>query len=186
MKKHLFPFIAAFLMLIGAGSALVSCKDATADAIKFSQDRLNKIKIIDDSLIRAYLTRRNYGPGDYTRTDAGLYLVTLTPNLQGTVPKTGKQVAVKYIGSFVTKEKENIIFDSSITGKTLCDCLTFVVGSGSVIGGWDTGVPLIHQGERKLLLIPSYLAYGGSGSPNGGIGPNTPLVFDMEVIAVSK
>ena len=42
----------------------------------------------------------------------------------------------------------------------------------------------MRQGERNLLFVPSYLAYGGASQ--GIIGPNTPLVFDMEILSVSE
>jgi FKBP-type peptidyl-prolyl cis-trans isomerase len=182
MRKLFFPCIAALLMLTGASTALVGCKDSTADAIQATLDHQNKIKVVDDSLIRDHLSRHNYT--NFTRTDAGIYLVPLTSNPQGAQASTGKQVAVKYIGRFVNKDREDIIFDSSFSGKTLCDCISFTVGSTSLIPGWGQGLPLMRQGERHLLFIPSYLAYNTTGS--GSIGADTPLVFDMEVISVSK
>jgi FKBP-type peptidyl-prolyl cis-trans isomerase len=189
MKKLLFPFVAAFLLLTGAGSTLMSCSDPAQPAgYKEALARQDKYKVIDDSIIRAYLTRNNYGPGSYTRTDAGLYLVTLAPNPQGAVAATGKQVAVRYEGRLITKDRENVIFDSSYNGRTLCNCFELIVGDQTpgrgTIAGWAQGLPLMRQGERKLLFVPSYLAYGTSSS--GIIGPDTPLVFDMEVVAVSE
>lgn len=183
MKKLVFPFMAAVLLLLGAGSALVGCKNSTTTINQAALDHQNKYRAIDDSIIMAYLTRHNYGPGSYQRTDAGLYLVTLTENTQGAVAATGKQVAVKYIGRLVRQASEDVVFDSSINGRTLCDCGNFTVGSGTITG-WAQALPLMHQGERKLLFVPSYLAYGITGS--GSIGADTPLLFDMEILAVSK
>ncbi|WP_375417919.1 FKBP-type peptidyl-prolyl cis-trans isomerase [uncultured Hymenobacter sp.] len=183
MKKLLFPFFAVLLLLAGAGSALVGCKDPSTSFNQAALDRENKYRVIDDSIIQAYLARHNYGPGSYTRTDAGLYLVALTAKPEGAVAATGKRVAIKYIGRLIQQEREDIIFETSIDGQTLCDCRTYTVGAAP-IAGWNQGLPLMHAGERKLLLVPSYLAYQRNGKQNSIIDPDTPLIFDMEILSV--
>jgi len=51
---------------------------------------------------------------------------------------------------------------------------------GNVIDGWRDGFALLNKGAKAKLYIPSELAYGPMG--NGPkIGPNTILVFDVEV-----
>ena len=190
MKKLVFPFLVASLLLAGAGSALMSCKNSTTAFTEQALERQNKVRAIDDSLIRAYLGRHNYGPGTYTRTDAGLYLVPLVKNPEGLVAATGKQVAIKYIGKFVQLAREDIIFDSSINGKTICNCIPVLVGDTNpitaTITGWNQALPLMRNGERTLLFVPSYLAYGIPGRQGSSIGPDTPLLFDMEIVAVSQ
>jgi FKBP-type peptidyl-prolyl cis-trans isomerase FkpA len=58
----------------------------------------------------------------------------------------------------------------------------FLVGAGSVIRGWDLGVPGMRVGGQRRLVIPASLAYGASG--RGTIGPNQPLLFDLELLLV--
>ena len=58
----------------------------------------------------------------------------------------------------------------------------FLVGAGSVIRGWDLGVPGMRVGGQRRLIIPASLAYGASG--RGTIGPNQPLLFDLELLLV--
>lgn len=58
----------------------------------------------------------------------------------------------------------------------------FLVGGGSVIRGWDQGVPGMRVGGQRRLIIPANLAYGASG--RNSIGPNQPLVFDLELLLV--
>lgn len=192
MKKLLFPFFATLLLLAGAGSALVGCKDSTTDALtkanKAIVARQNKYRAIDDSIIQAYLTRNKYGPGSYTRTSSGLYLIPITSGTQGPLATAGKQVSVRYEGRFLSQARENVIFDSSYNGRTLCNCVPFLVDDPEPrtrpIAGFNEGLKLMRQGDHKLLLIPSYLAYGASGG--GSIGPDTPILFDMEIVGISQ
>ena len=58
----------------------------------------------------------------------------------------------------------------------------FLVGAGSVIRGWDLGVPGMRVGGQRRLVIPASLAYGASG--RSSIGPNQPLLFDLELLLV--
>ena len=59
------------------------------------------------------------------------------------------------------------------------------VGMGQVIPGWDEGLMLLKKGSKGKFLIPSPLAYGESGA-GGMVGPNSILVFDVEVTDVQK
>ncbi len=167
--------------LLLAGPALWSCKGDTAYS-KAIRDHQDLYKAIDDTTIQGYLTRHNYSAATYKRTNSGLYIVTLKSGT-GPVPALGKQVAIRYIGRFVSRNIENIIFDNSADGRTSCGCATFTVGTG-VIAGWTEALQLMHQGDRILLLVPSYLAYGPTGS--GTIPPDTPLLFDMELLTISQ
>ena len=63
--------------------------------------------------------------------------------------------------------------------------LSFRLGAGSVIEGWDEGVSTMKIGGRRVLLVPPDLAYGRKGAGGGRIPPNTPLVFFIELLSVS-
>jgi FKBP-type peptidyl-prolyl cis-trans isomerase len=57
-----------------------------------------------------------------------------------------------------------------------------------LIQGWQLGIPLIAEGGKIRLLIPSELGYGERGSCNQfgqcSICPNSDLVFDIELIEI--
>jgi FKBP-type peptidyl-prolyl cis-trans isomerase FkpA len=58
----------------------------------------------------------------------------------------------------------------------------FVVGAGTIIKGFDTGVTGMKVGGVRRVIIPPSLAYGASG--NGQIPPNAALVFDIQLANV--
>ena len=98
----------------------------------------------------------------------------------GTEAKTGDTVSVQYVGTLFNGGKQ---FDASWDrGKKP---FTFTIGQGQVIQGWDQGIPGMKVGGRRVLVIPSDLAYGAAGSPPT-IPANAPLVFVVDLKKISK
>ena len=94
----------------------------------------------------------------------------------GEQAKAGKTVSVHYTGKF----QDGKVFDSSISRG---EPISFPLGAGRVIKGWDEGIALMKVGGRAQLVIPPHLAYGESGA-GGVIPPNATLVFDVELVSV--
>jgi FKBP-type peptidyl-prolyl cis-trans isomerase FkpA len=70
-------------------------------------------------------------------------------------------------------------FDGNFGGKAF----PVTIGNGGVIAGWLEVVDKIKVGEKWMIFVPSSLAYGEQGS-GPQIGPNTPLIFEMELSAI--
>jgi FKBP-type peptidyl-prolyl cis-trans isomerase len=62
----------------------------------------------------------------------------------------------------------------------------FEIGAGNVIKGWDEGVQGMRVGGQRRLIVPAALAYGSEGAGGGVIPPNSPLVFDIELLAIEQ
>ncbi|MEM9112380.1 MAG: FKBP-type peptidyl-prolyl cis-trans isomerase [Myxococcota bacterium] len=92
----------------------------------------------------------------------------------GTEAKPGHTVAVHYTGTLTDGSK----FDSS---HDRGEPLSFQLGSGMVIKGWEQGVEGMKVGGKRKLTTPPELAYGERGFP-GAIPPNSTLVFEVELV----
>lgn len=101
------------------------------------------------------------------RTESGLAYKVVS---EGKGEKAGdnSRVTVKYSGKLINGKE----FDAN-------DNATFPVRG--VIPGFGEGLRLMNKGAHYILYIPGELAYGVDGTPDGSIGPNDTLVFDVEV-----
>jgi FKBP-type peptidyl-prolyl cis-trans isomerase len=108
-------------------------------------------------------------------TPSGLqYLVLKEGN--GKRPTKADKVEVHYHGTLLNGK----VFDSSVDRG---EPITF--GVGQVIKGWQEALLLMKVGDKFRVFIPSELAYGARGTPNGGpIGPNEALIFEIELLKI--
>jgi len=88
------------------------------------------------------------------------------------------KVTVDYTGWLIDDDTK---FDSSIGRQPL----TFTLGTGMVIPGWDQGVKGMRVGGKRELIIPPHLAYGEKGAGDA-IPPLSTLRFEVELLAIVK
>jgi peptidylprolyl isomerase len=93
----------------------------------------------------------------------------------GPMPVPGKFVTVHYSGFL----QDGKLFDSSVERD---EPISFVVGQGQVIPGWDEGLQLLKKGSKARFIVPPQLAYGDR--PLEKIPANSTLIFDVELINV--
>ena len=108
-------------------------------------------------------------------TNSGLQYKEVTEG-KGDMPKATDKVKVHYKGTLI----DGTEFDSSYKRGTPA---TFPVTG--VIKGWIEALQLMNVGDKFELAIPSELAYGKRGS-GSKIGPDTALLFDVELLEIVK
>lgn len=94
----------------------------------------------------------------------------------GKSPGREDTVNVHYHGTLI----DGSVFDSSVERG---EPVSFPVDQ--VIPGWTEALQLMKEGDKWQIFIPSNLAYGEAGSPPK-IGPNSALVFDVELLSIEK
>lgn len=105
-------------------------------------------------------------------TASGLLYEVITEGT-GERPLATSLVKVNYTGKHI----DGKVFDSTDGGEPAEFPLN------RVIPGWTEGVQLMRTGSTYRFYIPSDLAYGEEGQPQGGINPHEVLVFDVELIS---
>ncbi|MFZ4457201.1 MAG: FKBP-type peptidyl-prolyl cis-trans isomerase [Bacteroidales bacterium] len=104
---------------------------------------------------------------------SGLQYEVLTAGT-GVKPKATDSVKCHYHGTLI----DGRVFDSSVQRDQPA---TF--GVNQVIQGWVEALQLMPVGSKWRLFIPSHLAYGERGAGEM-IGPNTALIFDVELLDI--
>uniref|UniRef100_M3XMG2 peptidylprolyl isomerase n=1 Tax=Mustela putorius furo TaxID=9669 RepID=M3XMG2_MUSPF len=82
--------------------------------------------------------------------------------------------------------QDETVFDTNIQKsskkKKNAKPLSFKVGLGKVIRGWDEAVLSMSKGEKARLEIEPEWAYGKKGQPDAKIPPNAKLIFEVELV----
>ncbi|MFM2155258.1 MAG: hypothetical protein RL516_7 [Bacteroidota bacterium] len=94
----------------------------------------------------------------------------------GSTPTLNDRITAHYVGALI----DGTVFESSIERGQPA---TFPVSG--VIPGWTEALQIMTVGSKWTLYLPSKLAYGERGA-GGKIGPNTALIFDVELISIDK
>ena len=112
-------------------------------------------------------------PGVVT-TDSGLQYLVIEAG-KGAKPTGADTVRVNYKGSLL----DGTVFDDSAQHGGPAE-----FPLAQVVPGWQEGIALMPVGSKYRLWIPGELAYGELGTPNGEIGPNATLVFEVELLEI--
>jgi FKBP-type peptidyl-prolyl cis-trans isomerase FklB len=95
----------------------------------------------------------------------------------GEKPTLNNKVTVHYHGTLI----DGTVFDSSIQRGEPIELTV-----GGVIEGWKEALQLMPVGSKWKLFVPSNLGYGETGAQGSPIGPNSALIFDVELISINK
>lgn len=92
--------------------------------------------------------------------------------------KNGNILSMNYTGRLLSGK----VFDSNIDSAFgHQEPFVFQIGAGQVIRGWDEGLLGMKKGEKRMLTIPSDMAYGSRGA-GSSIPPNAALIFEVELL----
>jgi FKBP-type peptidyl-prolyl cis-trans isomerase FklB len=94
----------------------------------------------------------------------------------GASPKSTDTVTVNYTGTLI----DGTVFDSSVERGQPA---TFPLDR--VIPGWTEALQLMKVGDKWQIFLPAKLAYGEQ-SPGPKIGPNSTLIFEVELLSIDK
>lgn len=109
---------------------------------------------------------------------SGLKIIMVKEMPSAPMAKNGQTVSVHYTGYL----QNGKAFDSSVERG---EPISFPLGAGKVIKGWDEGISKLHVGEKARFIIPPHLGYGAAGYPPV-IPENATLIFDVELIQLSE
>lgn len=137
---------------------------------ELSEDKKNRIKE-EEKQIEEYLANNNIV---VKPVENGIYFIVLKEG-KGLKPVPGDSVEMSYSGSFLNGE----VFDGTAKKGTN---LKYVLGDGKRLLAWEKAVSSMQEGTVARLILSSPSAYGEQGL--GPVPPNTPVVFDMELLRV--
>lgn len=92
--------------------------------------------------------------------------------------KSNDYMVVNYINTLSDGTKIDSTYDQNRRP------LTFKVGNGEVLKGWDAGLIGMKVGEIRKLTIPPNMAFGDAGFPAAGIPKNATLISQVELLAI--
>jgi FKBP-type peptidyl-prolyl cis-trans isomerase len=95
----------------------------------------------------------------------------------GEVAEAGDVITAHYVG----KLTDGRVFDSSRDRGTP---ISFMLGTGQVIKGWDEGLKGMKVGGTRVLTIAPEYGYGDRAV--GPIPANSTLIFEVELVGVKK
>ena len=171
MKKALVMALAALLM-----TGMASCNSNTSSSESTEEttpDYGQQIK--DNKTLGREFMEQNAKNDSVVQTKSGMqYIVVKEGN--GAKPGPEDTVTVHYTGKLI----DGTVFDSSVERG---EPATFPLNK--VIPGWTEGLQLMSEGSEYRLFIPSELAYGSKGAGDQ-ILPNSTLIFDVQLIKVTK
>ena len=94
---------------------------------------------------------------------------------KGRKPTLDDNITVNYEGTLI----DGTVFDSSYKrGQPV------TLNLNQVIEGWKQALPLMSVGSKWMLFVPPNLAYGEH-SPSPEIGPNSALIFTVELLSIN-
>jgi peptidylprolyl isomerase len=177
---------AAVVLALAFGYSLLTRDDdssdddtAAAESTTTAADSSTTVPYSNPELATEVLARQPPVPADAPADTPGnaVDVETLIEG-EGEGAKAGDTVTVHYVGVL----PDGTQFDESWSGGQTFDVAP--LGQAQVIDGWNEGLVGAKIGERRRLVLGSDKAYGAAGSPDGAIPPDSPLVFEIDIVDI--
>jgi peptidylprolyl isomerase len=122
-------------------------------------------------------------------TESGMQYVVVREG-KGKVPGPGSKVMVRYSGEVLNGKKFFSTQDGTPDGESPAEEFVMEIGKSHITPGFDQAVYQMRIGEKRLLILPSRLAYGvrgfyakeTQGKKRFVISPNSTLVYEVELV----
>ena len=171
-------FVKGFAMIAAGKESLLSEEEIaqTFDENQFRMDENTATGADKENLVagKEFLAKNAKKEGVIS-TPRGLQYEVLKEG-QGPKPTPDDRVTVHYHGTLI----DGTVFDSTIKDDKPASFFL-----GEVIPGWIEGVQLMTEGSKYRFYIPYHLAYG-EGSPSPAVKPYSALIFEIELLKVTK
>ena len=144
--------------------------------VNYQQQQLQKqgeLALTNKAAGEKFLTENKTKPGIVTLPSGLQYKIINAGN--GNKPAADDSVTVHYQGALL----DGKVFDSSYQRGEPINMQV-----NGVIKGWQEALSLMPVGSKWQVFIPAELAYGEGGA-GGDIGPNSTLIFDIELISIN-
>jgi FKBP-type peptidyl-prolyl cis-trans isomerase len=153
--------LAGFMIMISLVSCLPSSKSDDLEA----KENLDIQKFLSD-----------HDTITFEKKTSGLYYYSY---LEGTGPQveTHDTAYVFYSMHYISGQ----LYDTNLGTK---DTIIFPVNEGKLIPGFEEGVSYMREGGIAILVVPSSLAFGTSGT--NYISPFTPFIFQVDLVKLKK
>ena len=143
---------------------------------KEMMEKLEVDKVANLETGKAFMAKQAAKSG-VMKTDSGLMYEIVTKGNGAKPESPNSTVVVHYTGTLIDGKE----FDSSVKRGQPA---TFALNQ--VIKGWTEGLQLMNAGSKYKFYIPPELAYGSDARPGSPIGPNSTLIFDVELLEVKE
>lgn len=153
-------------------------KKQVADQAKQKEDALKnaETEFADAKLAGEKFLELNKDVEGVVETESGLQYLVLKEG-SGEKPTATSKVKVHYHGTLI----DGTVFDSSVDRGEPSS-----FGVNQVIKGWTEGLQLMSVGSKYKFFIPQDIAYGAFPRQGGPIKPFSALVFEVELLEITK
>lgn len=175
IKVNVDLFMEAMQAVLGEGEPRMEAEEIAATIEIFRQVHVKQTAERNKQEGELFLTENAKKEGVKV-TASGLQYKVITEGKGKDKPAEHDQVTVHYRGTFVDGRE----FDSTYARNT-----PYRTTPAQLIEGWSEALQMMSEGAKWELYVPAHLAYGEQGS-QPYIGPNTVLVFEVELLKVEK